>query len=134
LYAQTTGSNISDILKLKNDFSNLLVKKIKEIQRIINDKDEVRLQLNMTTKGLSKKQIIVLISEVNINNILTLANKHVANTKRALKNIKSNILVDFIYLDKLGITIVSILVALQLDLLVMERYVKSINNISSDDV
>jgi len=134
LYAQTTGSNISDILKLKNDFSNLLVKKIKEIQRIINDKDEVRLQLNMTTKGLSKKQIIVLISEVNINNILTLANKHVANTKRALKNIKSNILVDFIYLDKLGITIVSILVVLQLDLLVMERYVKSINNISSDDV
>jgi len=134
LYAQTTGSNISDILKLKNDFSNLLVKKIKEIQRIINDKDEVRLQLNMTTKGLSKKQIIVLISEVNINNILTLVNKHVANTKRALKNIKSNILVDFIYLDKLGITIVSILVALQLDLLVMERYVKSINNISSDDV
>jgi len=134
LYAQTTGSNISDILKLKNDFSNLLVKKIKEIQRIINDKDEVRLQLNMTTKDLSKKQIIVLISEVNINNILTLANKHVANTKRALKNIKSNILVDFIYLDKLGITIVSILVVLQLDLLVMERYVKSINNISSDDV
>ena len=88
----------------------------------------------MTTKDLSKKQIIVLISEVNINNILTLVNKHVANTKRALKNIKSNILVDFIYLDKLGITIVSILVALQLDLLVMERYVKSINNISSDDV
>lgn len=55
LYAQATSSNISDILKLKDNFSNLSAKKIKEIQRIINDKDKVRPQLNITTKGLSKK-------------------------------------------------------------------------------
>jgi len=88
----------------------------------------------MTAKGLSKKQVIVPMSKVNINNILTLANEHVANINRALKNVKSNILVNFIYLDKLEIIIVSNLVVLQLDFLVMERYVKSIDNVSSDDV
>ena len=134
LYAQATSSNISDILKLKDNFSNLSAKKIKEIQRIINDKDKVRSQLNMTTKGLSKKQIIVPMSKVNINNILILVNEHAANINRALKNVKSNILVNFIYLDKLGITITSNLVVSQLDLLVIERYMKSINNVSSDNV
>ena len=131
LYAQATSSNILDILKLKNNFPNLLAKKIKEIQRIINNKNKMRPQLNMTTKGPSKKQVIVPMSKVNINNILTLANKHVTNINRALKNVKSNILVNFIHLDKLG---TSNLVVLQLDFLVMERYVKSIDNVSSDDV
>ena len=134
LYAQATSSNILDILKLKNNFPNLLAKKIKEIQRIINNKNKMRPQLNMTTKGPSKKQVIVPMSKVNINNILTLANKHVTNINRTLKNIKSNILVNFIHLDKLGIIIASNLVVLQLDFLVMERYVKSIDNVSSDDV
>ena len=134
LYAQATSSNILDILKLKNNFPNLPAKKIKEIQRIINNKDKMRPQLNMTTKGPSKKQVIVPMSKVNINNILTLANKHVTNINRALKNVKSNILVNFIHLDKLGIIIASNLVVLQLDFLVMERYVKSIDNVSSDDV
>ena len=134
LYAQATSSNILDILKLKNNFPNLLAKKIKEIQRIINNKNKMRPQLNMITKGPSKKQVIVPMSKVNINNILTLANKHVTNINRALKNVKSNILVNFIHLDKLGIIIASNLVVLQLDFLVMERYVKSIDNVSSDDV
>ena len=88
----------------------------------------------MTIEGLSRKQVIVLMSKVNIDNILTSANEYITNINRALKNVKSNILVDFIYPDKLEITIVSNLVASQLNLLVMERYVKSINNVSSDDV
>jgi len=88
----------------------------------------------MTIKGLSRKQVIVLMSKVNIDNILTSANEYVTNINRALKNVKSNILVDFIYPDKLEITIVSNLVASQLNLLVMERYVKNINNVSLDDV
>ena len=74
------------------------------------------------------------MSKVNINNILILVNEHAANINRALKNVKSNILVNFIYLDKLGITITSNLVVSQLDLLVIERYMKSINNVSSDNV
>lgn len=73
LYAQATGSNVLDILKLKDNFSNLLAKKIEGIQRIINNKDKVKPQLNMTMKGPSGKQVIVLMSKVNVNNILVLA-------------------------------------------------------------
>jgi len=65
----------------------------------------------MTTKGPFRKQVIVLMSKFNINNILVLANKHVTNINRTLKNIKSNVTVNFIYLDNSGITIVSNLIA-----------------------
>ena len=111
LYAQATSSNILDILKLKNNFPKLLAKKIKGIYRIINNKDKVKPWLNMTTKGPFRKQVIVLMSKFNINNILALANKHVTNINRTLKNIKSNVTVNFIYLDNSGITIVSNLIA-----------------------
>jgi len=90
--------------------------------------------LNITTKGLSRKQVIILMSKVNVDNILALANEYVTNINRALKNVKSNVIVDFICLDNLGIIIISNLVVSQLDLQVMKRYVKSIDNVSSDEV
>ena len=77
-------------------------------------------QLNMIIKDLSRKQVIVPINKVNINNILVLANEYVANINRALKNIKSSIIVDFIHPDNSSITIISNLVASQSDLQVME--------------
>ena len=85
LYAQATSSNVSDILKLKKNFSNLLAKKIKKIHKIINNKDKVKPQLNMTMKCPFRKQVIIPMSKVNINNILVSANEHVANINRALK-------------------------------------------------
>jgi len=88
----------------------------------------------MTMKGPSRKQIIVLISKVKVNNILALANEHITNINRALKNIKLNVMVDFIWPDNLGITIISNLVVSQSDLQAMERYVKSIDNVSLDEV
>jgi len=39
----------------------------------------------MTTKGPSRKQVIVPINKVNVDNILASANKHVTNINRALK-------------------------------------------------
>ena len=115
-YAQATGSNVSEILKLKDNFPNLPIKKIEDIQRIINNQDKVKPHLNMTTKGLSRKQVIIPMSKVNVNNILALANEHVTNINRALKNVKLNVMVDFICPDNLGITIISNLVVSQLDL------------------
>jgi len=37
------------------------------------------------------------MSKVNVDNILALANKYVANINRALKNVKSSVTVDFIH-------------------------------------
>jgi len=52
----------------------------------------------MTTKGPSRKQVIIPMSKVNVDNILALANEYVANINRALKNVKSSVTVDFIHL------------------------------------
>jgi len=82
----------------------------------------------------SRKQVIIPMSKVNINNILASENEHIVNINRALKNIKSNITVNFICLENLGITIVSNSIASQSDLEVMERYVKSIENVKLDNV
>ena len=40
LYAQVIGPSVSDILKLKENYSNLPAKKIENIQRIINELDK----------------------------------------------------------------------------------------------
>jgi len=50
----------------------------------------------MTTKGPLRRQILVLMSSDNTNKIMVLSNKHVVNINRALKEIKSEVMVDFI--------------------------------------
>ena len=52
---------------------------------------------NMTTKGLSRKQIIVLMSMNNAERVITQSNMHVSNINRLLKDIKSEISADFIH-------------------------------------
>jgi len=51
-YTQVANLKISDILKLKKDYPNLLAKKIENIHRIINDIDKTKLCIKMTTKEL----------------------------------------------------------------------------------
>ena len=51
----------------------------------------------MTTKGLSRKQIIVLMSMNNAERVITQSNMHVSNINRLLKDIKSEISADFIH-------------------------------------
>ena len=62
LYAQVLTPKVSDILKIKENYPNLPTKKIKNIHKIINDFNKSKLRINMTTKGLLRKQIIVLLS------------------------------------------------------------------------
>ena len=50
----------------------------------------------MTTKGLSRKQIIILISSDNISIIISQANKYISNMNKLLKNIKSDISANYI--------------------------------------
>ena len=50
----------------------------------------------MTTKGLSKKQIIVLLNNANKRNFIKKSSVHITSINRALKNIKTEVIVDFI--------------------------------------
>ena len=88
----------------------------------------------MTTKGLSRKNIIMPINSDNIMRFMKKSSLYIANLNRSLKNIKSNVLVNFIHLNPLGITIITCKVALVSNLQVIENYVKSTNYIDSTGI
>ena len=50
----------------------------------------------MTTKGLLRKQIIVLMSNNNKVKFMKDLNTHTVNINRVLKNIKSEVIADFV--------------------------------------
>ena len=62
----------------------------------------------MTTKGSSHKQIIISMGNDNKTNFMASSSNHVVNLNRALKNIKSNIMADYVCSEQIGITIVTI--------------------------
>ena len=85
----------------------------------------------MTTKGLLRKHVIIPISSKNIMKFIKNSSLHITNINRSLRNTKSEVLVDFIQLDPLGITVVTNKVALQSDLQIIEHYIKNANDINS---
>jgi len=75
-------------------------------------------------KGPFKKQVIILISNDNKTKFMKLSSFYITNFNRALKNIKSEVMADFVQLEQAGITIVTNKVILPLDLQTIERYIK----------
>ena len=53
LYVQASSGNVKEILKLKENFPQLLLKKIEDIYKTINRMRKPKLHINMTTEGLS---------------------------------------------------------------------------------
>ena len=62
LYIQASFFTTREILKIKETFLKLPVKKIKNIQKTINYNGKSKPKLNITTKNLSRKQVIVPIN------------------------------------------------------------------------
>jgi len=59
---------------------------------------------------------------------------HVTDINRTLRNVKLEVLVDFIQSDQIGITVVTSKVVLQSDLHIIENYVKNINDIDTSGI
>jgi len=79
-FAQATKGSTEDILKIKEAFPKLPTKKIIEMHNIAHDTNKkIRPKINMTTKGPSRKQIIIPMSQDNINTIIMHANGHIFN-------------------------------------------------------
>ena len=97
-YAQTLKSGIStkETINIKELFPSLKTDKINNIQKIINRGGKLKPYINMTTKGLSRKQVIISMNNDNKAKFMEKSSTHVTNINRALKNIKSKIIVDFI--------------------------------------
>ena len=85
----------------------------------------------MTTKGPSRKNIIIPISSENTASFMRNSSINVANINRELQNAKTDILVNYIQADNSGIVIVTNKVVQQSDLSIIDRYVKNSNDINS---
>jgi len=85
LYVQESTPKVSKILKIKEKFPNLSTKKIKNIHKMVNNSDKSKLRINMTTKGLSRKQVIVPIGNDNKSKFMALSSMHILNLNSILK-------------------------------------------------
>ena len=133
-YAQVSRMNIKNIMMIKNNFPNLSTKKIEEDHKVLNETKKNKPSLNMMTKRPSRKQIIFLMSSNNSEKFMVLSNKHVANINRALKDIKSDVMTDFIRADSRGLMITINKVASTSYLNTIENYIKNIDVVDSNNV
>ena len=136
LYAQTSkqASHTEEILKIRDVFPSLKASKIDNIQRNVKGGDNSKPCIKMTTKGLSRKQVIVPMNSDVIKRFMNESSNHVANLNRILKNIKINVMVDFIHSDPLNIMIITSKITLTSNLQTIKNYVKTTNSIDSDGI
>ena len=81
--ASRTGNNTKDILKIKEAFPTL---KAKNIQQMIKGDSKPKPCINMTTKGLFRKQVIVPINDVNRKNFMKESSVYVTNMNKTIKS------------------------------------------------
>ena len=103
-YAQATIT-ISNILKIKKAFPALPHKKLIKIHKAIFPKSasKKKKKIQYTTKNPSRKQAIVSLSKRHIDNIMKDTSTHIFYINNAIKNIKSSLRVEFIYICARGI-------------------------------
>ena len=132
-YAQAskTSFSTSEVLKIKETFPSLNAQKINQVNNIVNSSNNPKPCIRMTTKGLSRKQVIIPMSGKNVNSFMKNSSLHVANINRSLRNAKSDVLVDYIWSDNSGITVITNKVAQQSDMSIINNYIKNSNDINS---
>ena len=132
-YAQAskTSINTSEVLKIKKTFLSLNAYKINQVNNIVNGQNKPKPHIKITTKGPSRKQVIIPMSGENVISFMKSSSLHVANINRLLHNTKSDVLVDYIHSDNTSITVITNKVAQHSDMSIINQYVKNSNDINS---
>ena len=91
-------------------------------------------KINMTTRGQSRREVIIPMTKTNTELIVNSAYIHISNINKCLKNSKSNIFTDFICFNVNGIIITTNKPASNLNLLTIEKYLKSVQNVNPDSI
>ena len=134
LYAQASAPKVDEILKLKANYPSLLAKKINSIYETINNSGKVKPGINIAMKDPSGKQIIIPIGNNNKARFMASLSLQITNINSVLRNIKSDVMADFVWAEQLGIIITMNKVALPLDLQTIENYVKNVDYINFNDI
>ena len=117
MFPELSADEVGKMLKAKN--SNGCMKKPK---------------INMTIRKQSRREIIIPIAKTNTELIINSAHIYISNVNKCLKNSKSNIFADFIQFNINGIIITTNKPANNLDLSMIEKYLKSIQNVNPDSI
>ena len=107
---------------------------IKIQYQVLNNIKKKKPKLNITTKGFLRKQIIIPISSNNLEKIMAMSSKYIANINRALKYIKSDIMADFLWKNNKVLVITTNKVAAMLDLNTIKNYIKNIDIVNLNDI
>jgi len=85
-YTQATklSANTLEVLKIKETFPALNTKKIDQINNIVKGNSKPKPQIQMTTKGPSRKQVIVPMSTENNNNFMKNLAFHISSINKQL--------------------------------------------------
>jgi len=131
-YAQALkqSASTSEVLKIKESFPALNVKQIDQVNNIVKDNQKPKPHIQMTTKRPSRKQIIIPMSNDNNNTFMKNSVAHVASINRLLRNAKSEVVVDYIRSDPIGLLIITNKIVLQLDLQIIDQYMKKSEDIN----
>ena len=62
--------NMSEVLKIKETFPALNAKKINQLNNIVNRQNKPKPRIKMTTKGPSRKNIIIPMSSKNASSFM----------------------------------------------------------------
>jgi len=85
-------------------------------------------------KDPSRKQIIIPIGNNNKAKFMASLSLQITNINSVLRNIKSDVMADFVWAEQLGIIITMNNVTLPLDLQTIENYVKNVDYIDFNDI
>jgi len=91
-------------------------------------------KVQVTTKGPSRKQAIILVHNDLVENIMGDTSTYVFQINVLLKNVKSSMCSEFIHPCSGGIAIVTNNVPNPSDLSIIEKYFKSVEGINSNDI
>ena len=112
-------------------FPSLSVDEVDKILKVKNSSEgKMKLKLNMTTRGPSMKEVIILMTKSNTELIMKSAYKHITNINKYLKNSNSDIITDFICLSNNRVIITTNHPANTTELLRIENFLKKIDNIN----
>ena len=96
--------------------------------------DNKKPKINMTTRELLRKEVIIPMAKSNTELIVNSAHTHISNVNKCLKNSKSDIVVDFIQITNNRIIITMNKLANMLNLSTIKKFLKNINNVNLDSI
>ena len=131
-----TSSNIKDVIQVKEVFPALSADEVGKMLKAKNNGVGMKKpKINMTTRRLSRKEVIIPMTKVNTKLIINLAYTHISNVNNCLKISKSNIITNFICINVNGIIIMTNKPASNLDLsIIIEKYLKNVQNVNLDSI